>query len=229
MSIFSTPGISVCINQNYLPFITGALEVLAIGDYWEDPNSVLPEIEKLLVALNEVAGDCEAPSTVYCASWDFTDTGHEDQWEGQATADSCSSGPVYNSFLNGWELAGCSPPGTNGILCDIHLHLDTPATFTRCAVLYSIVGSGGHDNQSYSVLFAGADRSGTLVYADGGLPLSTDIVHEHSFSAITSADWVVEVQIQNDGGAHSVGDVIIHAVEFSGLGDQPLGSVVCAG
>lgn len=51
--IFEEPGVAVCINQAYIPFILGALEVLTQPDYWE----TLFPVDQIQQLIGVLAGD----------------------------------------------------------------------------------------------------------------------------------------------------------------------------
>jgi hypothetical protein len=90
----------VCVNSAWLPFITGALEVLALPDYWEDPDTALPEVDNLIAAFNEPGVvDCSGVVFGTCVAFPFTDaTG------GWVAADGYSV-----SWTSGFGFAGGDP------------------------------------------------------------------------------------------------------------------------
>jgi len=202
--------------------------VLAVGDYWEDPATVVPQIEALLSALNMPAGDCGSPDTSWCGTFSFVSESHDDIWEGQATGSPCSASAWNGDIYFGWAQIGCTPDGTNGVIMNIHAHFAEVLTLNRMEILYDVLSPSGA-TETYVILWKGTTRATTLVFSDGGLGITTDMVHNRDFSDQTGQDFVVEVQVQNESPSGPIrGDVVIHEVRFFGTGTAPTGSTVCA-
>lgn len=52
-AIDAEPRMTICINKQWIPFLTGVLEVLATPHYWEDPDTQVPQVEALIAELGK--------------------------------------------------------------------------------------------------------------------------------------------------------------------------------
>jgi len=121
----------VCINGAWLPFITGALETLAIEEYWEDPDTAIPEVDKLIAAFNEPATtDCSGVVFGTCVAFPLTDG--TNGWE---AADGYSV-----SWTEGFGFAGGDPSNYDRVF--IKLDFGGPFHLLRVAVILSAGISG---------------------------------------------------------------------------------------
>jgi hypothetical protein len=52
-AIDAPPVMVLCINKQWIPFFTGVLEVLTAPHYWEDPDTMVPQVEALIAELGK--------------------------------------------------------------------------------------------------------------------------------------------------------------------------------
>jgi len=208
--------------------VTGALEVLAVGDYWEDPDSVVPEIDKLIAKLNEVAGDCTEPPTSFCAAFDFNASAHSDQWSG-VTGIHGEAAPVWDGDLNGYVQTSQSLAGGASQCCELHAHFATPITINYADICWVVVSPNGDVTDSLGFYNPGSDVSNESNYAQtsaqapdfNGCATATTTPH-------TSQDWIFRVQLDTDSGSkHPSGDVVITGINIFGVGTAPDGGAIC--
>lgn len=54
-----TPAFNICINEEWVPHITGALETLRWPDYWKNPDYYIDQVDQLIDFLNgQNQGNC---------------------------------------------------------------------------------------------------------------------------------------------------------------------------
>lgn len=107
--IFDNPSINVCVNRQWIPYITGVLEPLTLSDYWPIGSSALADyVERLIARLNEnvYTGDCTEDGALdievtWSHVFDFTIdeqgwTGYSESWAGGPAA-------VYDAGV-GWTI-----------------------------------------------------------------------------------------------------------------------------
>ena len=228
VSLGATPGISVCINQFYLPFVTGALEVLANEEYWEDPASVVPEIEKLIDQLNMPAGDCTEAESHYCAAFDFNASAHSDQWTG-VTGIHGEDAPAWSDFLNGYFQASQSLSGGASQCCELHAHFVSAITINSADICWVVRSPNGDVTDSlgfYNPSSSVSDESNYHI-----TPLEAPDFNgcaTASGTAHTSHDWIFRVQLDTDSGTkHPSGDIVITGINIFGTGPAPDGGAIC--
>ena len=228
MSVFSTPGVSVCVNQFYLPFVTGALEVLAIEDYWENPESVIPEIDKLIAAFNAIAGDCTAPETAFCAAFDFNASAHSDQWTG-VTGIHGEDAPVWDGDLNGYVQTSQSlGPGASQC-CELHAHFATLVRITHADICWIVSSPSGDVTDSLGFYNPSSSVSDESNYVITGLQAPDfNGCATASGTAHTSSDWIFRVQLDTTSpSGHPQGDIVITGINIFGTGTAPDGGAIC--
>ena len=77
-AIFENPAVGVCINEEWIPFILGVLEVLALPELWPHgtAGTYVSGVEKLMERLAKApVNDCasSAPTETWCHTLDFTE------------------------------------------------------------------------------------------------------------------------------------------------------------
>lgn len=228
MGIFSTPGKSVCVNQFYLPFITGALELLAIDDLWEAPAGVVPEIEKLIAAFNEPAGDCTELSTEYCSAWDFSLESHSDVWEGKVSFQG-GSAAVWTELENGYVVDESAPCAGCSVTVAIHAHFDIPITINSVDICYQVVSHSSNSASSRCDVHAASSDSGSgTYYSSGDLAVDFSGCHTVVITPTTSQDWMFRAYVNPTGGGETPSaNIVIHGINIFGSGDAPSGGSLC--
>lgn len=224
--MFSTPGVAVCINQEWLPHVLGALEVLTIPEYWDVPEDIIPEAEKLMDLLAGDPGDCGTPPvTTWCASSDFVISDLADNW---SPGEYDSRGASFYNAGEGYKLIGSYGVAGASQLCVIKFNSVDPIHITRLRICFAC--SPG-SNIGGTTIAAGPhadpnDESGlnfvTGLAADfNGCEFSGDVDW-------TTTDMWVRVQADaSSGGSATSAILVISQVNIYGDGSAPAGLTIC--
>lgn len=220
----------MCINEEYLPAILGALEVLTIPEYWDVPEDIIPQIMALQDVLAGTPDDCGSVSPTYCAKYDFASDDHSGIFSGLAVFGLGT--PAWVSGI-GWSLSTvCASGGGSGSAAFMVLKAVFPSPVTVDYIRISYGTTAESDaNGSYGILVDHVSAGGndgawaTLTGFHGNGFDGTDTTGIHSK---TDTEHFIEIQIQPAGGSSCpAGVMFIREIQFYGSGDAPPDSAPC--
>jgi len=228
--VFSTPGVSVCINEEYIPHILGALEVLTVPEYWDQPQDIIPQIEILMDRLAGDPDDCTDAPTSWCGVYDFAADDYGSIFSGLAVF---GHGTPAHIGGTGWALStGCASGGGSGTSAFMVLKATFPDPITIDYVRISWATSTTSDaNATQAFLIdhvSSGGNDGAWAAATGSHALDFDGTDTTAAHTKTDTEHFFEVQLYPAGGSSCPsGIMLIREIQIYGTGDAPPGAIPC--